>query len=111
MTRIGKAIPIPSLPKNAEFANYIYSHMDLEEKHQDLLTVVLPSGYTIEAGWFPECDPLGQFIVKACHGYGELASVCTESPYEAVQIASQLAWQFSAQSIAVSNSAQLSLVR
>jgi hypothetical protein len=59
------------LPLGTQIANYLYRNLDAEELHQDMVTIVLPSGYSIYVDWFPEYDRSGQFWIRAAWPDGE----------------------------------------
>jgi hypothetical protein len=42
---------------------------DVCELDQDILEADLPNGVTISVGWFPECDPNGEFRINAFKNY------------------------------------------
>jgi hypothetical protein len=72
-------IEFDPLPTGAEISNYLYENLDVEELHQDLVTIDLPTGYSIYVGWFPEFDPQGEFWVRAVWESGETPPIKTKS--------------------------------
>jgi hypothetical protein len=51
---------------------------DLPLLDQDVLEVVLPTGFSISVGWFPQYDPSGSFRISLFNGNGTLARVPIE---------------------------------
>jgi hypothetical protein len=72
-------IDLGELPEGAVVSNYLYSDLDAEERHQDLLTVALPTGYNIDVGWFPEYEPKGEYWIRASSPTGEIEPIKTRS--------------------------------
>jgi hypothetical protein len=52
------------IPAGAEIANYLYPDLELADRTQDIVTVRLPTGYYVDAGWYPEHDPNGRFVIR-----------------------------------------------
>ena len=53
------------LPPKSEVYNFLYRTDDPSYLVQDILSVALTSGYVIEAGWFPEHDVNGTYLIRA----------------------------------------------
>lgn len=56
----------PKIPHARITYNYLYDSMRLDWMEQDLFFAILPNGNTIDVGWYPACDPDGQFKVALC---------------------------------------------
>lgn len=63
-----KPVPI-NLPMGAKISNYLYPTMDMDDRTEDLVTVSLSNGFFIDAGWYPEHDPNGQFVVRVYYQF------------------------------------------
>lgn len=70
-----RPIDVGRLPPGSQIANYLYPDLDPEERHQDLLIIVLPTGYSIHVGWFPEYHESGEFWIRAAWQNGELPPI------------------------------------
>lgn len=55
---------------HCEVVGFLYDADDAADLGQDMMEVRLASGFTIDAGWYPEGDPQGTFLVKAWHPQG-----------------------------------------
>ena len=58
-----------TVPPGSEISNYLYPSLTIDDLTQDMVTVQLPNGYSIDAGWYPEHDPNGRFVVRVFQGY------------------------------------------
>jgi hypothetical protein len=54
---------IVDIPGSKVTYNYLYEDMPVDWREEDLLFVKLPNGYVIDVGWYPACDPAGQFKI------------------------------------------------
>jgi hypothetical protein len=45
------------LPDGCQIWNGLFEEMDIEDKHQDVLTVKLPNNIYLDVGWYPDWDP------------------------------------------------------
>lgn len=52
-----------NIPNAVVTYNYLYETMPVELREQDLLFVRLPNENVIDVGWYPACDPNGQFKI------------------------------------------------
>lgn len=56
----------PKVPPGSKvIINALYSSGDSAQLTDDLYLVKLPNGVRIDVGWFPECDPSGQYEICA----------------------------------------------
>jgi len=53
-----------------EVVGFLYEADLPEELGQDMIEVQLSNGMTIDAGWYPEGDPTGSYVVKVWHPRG-----------------------------------------
>jgi hypothetical protein len=60
------------LPVGSDSSVYIDYDSDFDEFDQDVVNVRLPNGVYIEAGWFPENDPDGSFLIRVFAGGDEI---------------------------------------
>jgi hypothetical protein len=56
-----------NLPQGAEVFNFLFRSTNPDYLVQDVLSVRLPNGICLDAGWFPEHDPNGQYHVRVYH--------------------------------------------
>lgn len=57
------------LPPGAVVKGMFYQSDDPASLTQDMVEIDLPSGYSVEAGWFPEADPDGSYRVTVFRNY------------------------------------------
>jgi len=53
-----------------EVVGFLYEADSPVDLGQDMIEVQLANGLTIDAGWYPEGDPAGSYVVKAWHPHG-----------------------------------------
>ncbi|MCZ6688639.1 MAG: hypothetical protein O7H41_03450 [Planctomycetota bacterium] len=98
--------PIPlHLPPGAESYGNLYSDFAADDRTQDVLAVNLPSGHTIDVGWYPEDDPDGSFVIRVFFGTWEDQrhdEFLTKDVNEAAEAVERLAILFSPASFATS---------
>jgi len=103
------------LPPGAEVANYIYAQMDLEDLTQDLVAVRLPNGYFVDAGWYPEHDPNGRYVVRVFLETWDRQALdkpfTTRETKEAVRAIENLAERFSRPQIMLSRAGHMEPVQ
>ena len=97
-------IHINGIPEGSQVSNYLYPDLDLAERHQDLITIVLPTGYSIYVGWFPEYDKNGEYWIRASWENGEINPIKVRSISEVQQCVSLLADYYSQSNVARSGS-------
>ena len=51
----------------------LYESDDLSELGQDMLEIILANGILIDAGWYPEGDPNGCYVISVTRGLDEMA--------------------------------------
>ena len=73
--------------------------MSPDELNQDLLTIILPSGYCIYVGWFPEYSTTGEFWVCAAWENGEIPPIKAKSIGEVQEKVKELVKIYSAPQI------------
>lgn len=86
------------LPADSQFTNRLYASKDAGYLLQDLVVVRLPNGVIIDAGWYPEHDPEGEYVIRVyspnwSEQIGPL--VTTNRPLEVREIVEDLAKRFS----------------
>ncbi len=61
-----------AMPVNChvEVVGFLYEADDPADLGQDMIEVRLANGITIDAGWYPEGDRTGSYVVKAWHPRG-----------------------------------------
>ena len=52
------------LPENSVFTSRLYPSLDPGFLLEDLVVVELHNGIIIDAGWYPEHDPEGEYVVR-----------------------------------------------
>lgn len=57
------------LPPGTVQKGDLFWENDLEELDQDILEIDLPTGLTLAVGWYPECDPAGEFRITLFKEY------------------------------------------
>lgn len=57
------------LPKGVVVRGIFYQSDDPASLTQDMVEIDLPSGFSVEAGWFPEADPEGSYRVTVFRDY------------------------------------------
>ena len=99
------------LPPNCKVQNFLYRTREPEYLVQDLVTVVLPNGYYLDVGWFPEHDPRGSYVVRVFREYWDsqqIAPYSTRNIEEVIRLLEDLSRRFSQESIAHSTSESIS---
>ena len=59
------------LPTGSVQKGQLYDEYDIDELDQDIIEIDLPSGDTIEAGWYPEYDKNGGFRITVFRQFWE----------------------------------------
>lgn len=59
---------IPAIQSTCEVVGRLYYSNDPRDLGEDMLDVSLPNGLLISAGWFPEGDPDGEYVVTVSAG-------------------------------------------
>lgn len=74
---------------NCEVIGAVYEADDRADRanlSEDMLEIVLPNGILISAGWYPDADPDGQYIVTVTKGLNHVIDpFATASAFEAVE--------------------------
>lgn len=87
------------LPTGAKAANYLFPQMGVEDLTQDVMTVVLPTGYCVDVGWYPEHDPSGRYLIRVFEGRWDRQvlpkPIATRETLEVVRAVEDLADRFS----------------
>ena len=52
------------VPAGSHVSSYLYDSKTPQYLLQDLVVVELPNGIVIDAGWYPEYDPNGRYVVR-----------------------------------------------
>jgi hypothetical protein len=87
--------PLPiRVPPGAAIANFLYEALTPAELNQDLVTVELQNGITIEVDWVPENDPGGAFATRVMRGFEEKHASQLRDPHEVARLVERLAEQF-----------------
>jgi len=97
------------LPVGASVKGALYNTYDLDYLSEDLLEIDLPSGLTIDVGWYPEGERPGTFQVVIFKQFWQnqiLPPIKTESLPELVRIIEMLAEEFSKTVILYSDSTE-----
>jgi hypothetical protein len=87
-----------NLPDGSRFTNHLYPTKAIGYLLEDLIVVVLPNGIIIDAGWYPEHDPSGKYVVRAYSRDWEEqigTTVTATQPLEVRRIVEAIAQAFS----------------
>jgi hypothetical protein len=76
----------PSFPEDwdCEVVGFLYDAEDPADLSQDMLEVTLPNGFIIDAGWVPDGDQNGCYVVTASYGLKELLRIPSKQLDEAM---------------------------
>jgi hypothetical protein len=58
---------------------------------EDMVDIVLPNGLLISAGWYPEGDPNGGYLIAVTSGFDVISEANTANPHSAIEIIEELA--------------------
>jgi hypothetical protein len=59
-----RQVRIEEPPVNCQVIGSLYESDDPSELGQDMLEVILENGILIDAGWYPEGDPSGCYVIS-----------------------------------------------
>jgi hypothetical protein len=88
-----------NLPEGTVVKGMLLRHYDIEDLDQEILEVDLPSGQTIDVGWYPQYDAEGSFQISVYRDYWENREqkpVFTKTPESVAMILREIAFRFSA---------------
>jgi len=90
------------VPPGADLSNYLYPDLGLKDLTQDMVTVRLPNGFYVDAGWYPEHDPNGRFVIRVFHEFWDnqkINPVSVRTVEEVAYFVQELAQRYSQQII------------
>jgi hypothetical protein len=78
--------------------SFLFAKMNPDYLVEDVLTVALPNGYFITAGWHPAHDPKGGYVIRVFWEYADNPAqfpVTARTTDEVVVMVQELAYRFS----------------
>jgi hypothetical protein len=87
-----------NLPPNSIQKGFLYEDYELFELDQDILEIDLPSGLTIDVGWYPQHDPNGAFQIVVFKDYWDAQKqkpILARNPIQVASLVEALASAYS----------------
>ena len=103
------AIPF-SIPANyGQVFGAVYTSNNPDDLSEDMLDVLLPNGLLVCAGWYPDSDPNGEYVVTLTNcGRQIIRPIHTKSPHTALLAVLDLVDQYRWRSLNLSQSEDIS---
>lgn len=67
------------IPEGCHAVGCIYADADRSILGEDMLDVTLPNGVLVSVGWYPECDPKGQYRIIVSRGLESISTTAGDA--------------------------------